>query len=86
VLAGTPIEPLRADNIDFDIVGPAWLAVVAFTALAIFQGMLTVAFAERWSAPPAVSDRVRIAGRIALAAVVLVALPGFVSALSEILG
>jgi hypothetical protein len=86
VLAGTRIEPLRADNIDFDIVGPAWLAVVAFTALAIFQGMLTVAFAERWSAPPAVSDRVRIAGRIALAAVVLVALPGFVSALSEILG
>jgi hypothetical protein len=32
VLAGTRIDPLRADNFDFDLVGPPALAVVGFTA------------------------------------------------------
>jgi hypothetical protein len=84
VLAGTRVEPLRADNFDFLIVGPAWLAVLSFAALALFQGMLTVALAERWSAPPAISDRVRTAGRVAAAVLVLVALPGFVAAIADI--
>jgi hypothetical protein len=84
VLAGTRIEPLRADNFDFIIVGPPWLAVVAFSALALFQGLLTVALAERISTTPALSSRAVTAGRVAAGALVLVALPGFVSALGEI--
>ena len=47
VFAGTRLEPLRADNPDFLIVGPAWLAVIAFTALGLFQGMLVTAMAAR---------------------------------------
>ena len=84
ILAGTRIEPLRADNFDFIIVGPVWLAVVAFTALALFQGMVTVAIAERISAPPAPAPGLLTAGRIAVGAVAVAALPGFVSALAEI--
>jgi hypothetical protein len=49
VLAGTRIDPLRAGNPDFDLVGPGWLAVVAFTALVVFHGMLIAALAGRLS-------------------------------------
>lgn len=49
VVAGTHIDPLRAGNPDFDLVGPGWLAVLAFTALALFHGMLTAALAGRLS-------------------------------------
>ena len=84
VLAGTRIEPLRADNLDFKILGPAWLAVLAFTVLALFQGLLTAALAERISAPPAPLRRTLVAGRIAVAVVALAALPGFVDAVAEI--
>ncbi|MDQ4088926.1 MAG: hypothetical protein M3163_01245 [Actinomycetota bacterium] len=38
VLAGTRVEPLRAENPDFDIVGPGWLSMVAFTALVLSTG------------------------------------------------
>ena len=90
VLAATRIEPLRADNPDFAIVGPAWLAVLTFTALALFQGMLVVALGARMSrgSPPAprLAERVVTASRIALAVLVLVALPGFLGAVTDILG
>ncbi|GAA1995278.1 hypothetical protein [Microbacterium pumilum] len=43
------IEPLRADNIDFAIVGPGWLSVLLFSALAILQGALLAAIAGRLS-------------------------------------
>jgi hypothetical protein len=49
VVAGTRLEPLRRGNPDFDLVGPGWLAVVAFTALVVFHGMLIVALAGRLS-------------------------------------
>src|SRR6266545_4045553 len=49
VAAGTRLEPLRRGNPDFDLVGPRWLAVVAFTALVVFHGMLVAALAERLS-------------------------------------
>jgi hypothetical protein len=49
VLAGTRLEPLRPGNPDFDLVGPGWLSLVAFTALALFQGMLVAALAGRIS-------------------------------------
>jgi uncharacterized membrane protein (UPF0136 family) len=82
VLAATRIEPLRPDSIDFLLLDPAWLAVLGFSALALFQGMLTAALAPT---PPAVASRILTAGRIAVAGVVLVALPGFVDATTDIL-
>ncbi len=91
VLAGTRLEPLRADNLDFAIVGPAWLAVLGFTALALFQGMLVVALVARMSrdSPRALATeggrRGVTAGRIALAVLALVALPGCLAAVADIL-
>jgi hypothetical protein len=82
VLAATRIEPLRPDSVDFLLLDPTWLAVLGFGALALFQGMLVAALAP---VPPTVSSRSLIAGRIAVAAVVLVALPGFVDATADIL-
>jgi hypothetical protein len=49
VLAGTRIDPLRAGNPDFDLVGPGWVSVLAFTGLAVFQGVLVAALAGRVS-------------------------------------
>ena len=43
------IDPLRADNVDFDIVGPGWLSVLVFAALAVLQGAFLAAFAGRLS-------------------------------------
>ena len=86
VLVGTRIDPMRSDNFDFGLLGPPWLAILAFTVLALLQGMLVVALAERWA--PRTGDTSRrwvTATRIAAGAVVLVALPGFVSALADIL-
>ena len=37
VLVGAQIEPLRADNFDFDLVGPDWLSLLAFTVLAAIR-------------------------------------------------
>ena len=90
VLAGTRVDPLRADNPDFALVGPAWLAVLAFTALALFQGMLVVALGARMSRrvspAPRVAQRVVTVGRLAVAVLLLAALPGFLAALTDILG
>jgi hypothetical protein len=49
VVAGTRIEPLRPGNPDFDLVGPGWVSVAAFTALVVFQGVLVAALAGRVS-------------------------------------
>jgi hypothetical protein len=134
IMVGTRIDPLRANNPDFSLVGPAWVAVVAFLVLGLFQGMVVAALAGRYSrALPLVASRPRViaayaplllliplfpvipviiaaglvavvvsqirpvvaawrdrrvvtAGRVAVAAVGLIALPGFVSALVDILG
>ncbi|MET4095367.1 hypothetical protein [Arthrobacter sp. UYCu712] len=48
---GASVEPLRPENVDFDIVEPGWLTVVLFAALAVFHGALVAAVAG------AVSDR-----------------------------
>ena len=137
LVAGTRIDPLRANNADFSIVGPAWLAVAAFVALGLLHGMVVAALAGRYSRalplltrqarvlaaysplllfvllfpllaaipvivlmgmvavlvsqiPPLLAAwrdrRVAAAGRVALVAAGLVALPGFTSALADILG
>ena len=49
LVAGTRLEPLRAGNVDFDLVGPGWLSVVTFSALVLFHGMLVAALAGRAS-------------------------------------
>ena len=87
IVAGTN-EPVRSDNFDFNLVGPDWLSVLGFTALALFQGVLTVALAARLSrGVPSVrlQPRALLAGRLALVAVVLVALPFFVGNVADIL-
>ncbi|HVG74320.1 MAG TPA: hypothetical protein VM824_02985 [Thermoleophilaceae bacterium] len=83
VLFATRIDPLRADSIDFLLLEPAWLAVLGFSALALLQGMLVAALAP--PPKPVARSRVLIAGRIALAVVVLAALPGFIGATADIL-
>ena len=86
VLVGSRVDPLRSDNFDFALVGPAWLAVLSFSVLAIFHGTLVVALASRWGSPPGgVPSRAVTVGRVALAIVVLAALPSFVGAVADIL-
>jgi hypothetical protein len=86
LLVGTRIEPLRTDNFDFNIVGPGWLSVLCFTALAVFQGMVTTALAARIPGPPALTGRALAGVRIGLAVAMLALLPSFVSAVSDIVG
>jgi len=87
ILFGTN-EPLRSENFDFNLVGPDWLSILCFTALALFQGALTVAIAARLTrgVPSVVpGPRVLLTGRVALAAVVLVALPFLATNIADIL-
>src|SRR6266540_1373895 len=71
---------LRRGNPDFDLVGPGWLAVTAFTALVVFHGMLVAALAGRLSrAVPLLSAR---PGAIAIyVPLLLLVLPGAAVAL-----
>jgi hypothetical protein len=87
VFAGARFEPLRADNFDFNLVGPDWLSLLSFSALAVFQGMLTWAVAGRLDLRPLSfgGQRSVTAGRVAAGVLVLAALPGFVSAVADIL-
>jgi hypothetical protein len=95
VIGSTRLDPLRADNFDFNLLGPDWLAVAAFVTLVLFHGMLVVAVGRRLSrtwlpstAPPVPQERrnpALVGGRVATGAVALVALPGFVGALTDIL-
>jgi hypothetical protein len=89
------VEPLRGSNPDFDIVGPGWLAVVSFSALALVEGMLVAALVGRLSralrmevtTPPTKvwkSHRALVVGRAALIAAALVSLPGFVLTVADI--
>ena len=74
-VAGTRVEPLRRGNPDFDLVGPGWVAAVAFTLLVVFHGMLVAAMAGRVSrAVPLLAART---GAIAVhAPLLLLVLPG----------
>jgi hypothetical protein len=91
VLAGARFEPLRADNFDFNLLGPDWLSVLLFTGLAVFQGLLIWAVAGRLNLHPlpigrrSGGSRAVTAGRVTTGVLVLVALPGFVSAVADIL-
>ena len=49
LVLAAPLDPLRADNPDFDFIGPGWLALVLFSLLVVVQGMLVAAIAGRYS-------------------------------------
>ena len=131
VLLSTRIEPLRTNNEDFDLVGPAWVSITVYSALALAQGAAVAAFVDRWSqtqpllTTPRAALRylpmvpflllvpytvgvivvvlvavvlnalgvrdgwhrrsVDIAGRVALGALALIALPSFVVAIADII-
>jgi len=90
VLAGSRFDPLRSENFDFNLVGPDWLSVSAFIVLALFQGLVAVAVAARLHGPaPAfpfsVTARGVLFGRVAVALVLVAALPAFVTSVTDIL-
>ena len=49
ITVGPFIDPIRRENIDFDSVGPGWLSVLVFAALAVLQGAALAALAGRLS-------------------------------------
>jgi hypothetical protein len=49
VAAGTRVEPLRGDNPDFDVVGPAWLSLLGFGVLVVAHGAVVAAVAARYA-------------------------------------
>ena len=61
LVAGSRIDPLRATNPDFDIVGPGLVSVAAFAAVVVVFGMVVAALATRLSRSlPLVSARPRV--------------------------
>jgi len=134
IVFATRFEPLRADNPDFGLVGPGWLALATFSALALFHALVLAAVAGRLSRSlPVLSSQPRTvaaylpllflllagpfllvflaiaslatlalrvptvgtwwrsaaaitAGRVVLAAVALLAFPGFARAVRDIIG
>jgi hypothetical protein len=84
VLAGTRLDPLREGNPDFDLVGPGWLSVLAFSALVLFHGMLVAALAGRVArlVPLLSRDPLAIAGHAPL--LLLGPLPPVVVALAVV--
>jgi hypothetical protein len=47
---GATVDPLRDNNPDFDLVGPGWVAVLVFAALALAFGVVLASFMARLSA------------------------------------
>ncbi|MEA2516513.1 MAG: hypothetical protein QOG16_351 [Actinomycetota bacterium] len=81
---GVTADPLRPDNPDFEIVGPGWVAVVAFSAVVVFHGMLVAAIAGRYSRSlPIISKDRRT---ILLYAPLLLLVPGFVLVIGVVIG
>lgn len=75
VVVGTTVDPLRRDNPDFDIVGPGWLAVVVFAAMAVAFGLTLAAVLARLSEwLPLLSKDRRVLVRYALPALIAVPL------------
>jgi hypothetical protein len=77
VVGATRLDPLRPDNPDFDLVGPGWLAVLAFGLAAVVHGMAIAAIADRYSRsfPPVAADagtRVRAVAPLILPALLLI--------------
>jgi len=75
LVGGTRVEPLRADNPDFDLVGPPWVALLAFAALVMTHGMLVAALAARYSSALAPLSNIRDGLRYAPLVLVLPVFP-----------
>ncbi|MCR8669668.1 hypothetical protein [Agrococcus sp. HG114] len=78
LVIGAPlVDPLRADNVDFDLLGPGWLAVLALGALVVVHGAAVAAIAGRasraLSAPTRTSRAVIVAGLVLSAPVLAIA-------------
>jgi hypothetical protein len=72
------VDPLRKDNPDFQLVGPGWVALLVFGALAIVHGIVVAAFATRFSAVvPPFDTRARRRALLWYAPILLLALVGF---------
>ncbi|MEP7035560.1 MAG: hypothetical protein ABI662_04465 [Dermatophilaceae bacterium] len=73
VAASTRLEPLRSDNPDFVLVGPAWVALLTLGLLVLAQGMTTAAFMGWYSRrlPPLQRDR-KVVARFVLTGAMLV--------------
>lgn len=78
LIAATRVDPLRSNNVDFDIVGPGWLAVTTFGLAAVLHGFAIASFANRYSAElPARPGRAgRITAFAPLALPLLILIPG----------
>jgi hypothetical protein len=85
VLAATRIDPLRSENLDFGLLDEGALAVVTFVALGLFHGLVVAAVGARYARPPALGPRAVLAGRVAVALIAALALPGFVGSVADIL-
>lgn len=89
IIAATRADPLRPENVDFDLVGPPWLALSTFAVASILHGMAVVAIANRYSAalPPrstSPASRARAFAPVVLPALLLV--PGAFLLVPIILG
>jgi hypothetical protein len=77
VLLATVSDPLRPDNVDFDLVGPNWLAIVTLGVASVLHGMAVAAFANRYShhlpAEPSGRDLLRAGLPLALPVLFLAA-------------
>lgn len=49
VVIGTTVDPLRRDNVDFDVVGPGWLSVAVFSLVLVGFALTLAALAARLS-------------------------------------
>ena len=84
-----PVAQAKLDaksHVRFNLLGPPWLAVGAFVALILFHGMLVAALDRRFArADSPASGRTLTAGRVVVAVAALLALPGFVTAVADLL-
>ena len=83
---GATIDPLRRDNPDFDLVGPGWLSVLVFTAIAVAFGLTLAAMAARlstWLPLPSTEGRTLVRY---LPAAALAALGFSVTAIAAVVG
>jgi hypothetical protein len=72
LVVGAPfVDPLRADNLDFDLLGPGRLSVLVFAVLALLHGTALAAIAGRSSRALASRDRRGTAAALAPAVVLL---------------
>ncbi len=71
IVVGTTVDPLRADNPDFDIVGPGWLAALVFGLVVIgFGVVLSGVTAQMSSWLPLISTERAVLVRYAIPAAV----------------